>query len=250
VKRLALIFSILSFVIAGARAAEPATAPHPLVWDAMEKTIAVKAGDAVDFEFSVKNQSKQTVTITELRPSCGCTTAEMPATPWVLAPGASGSFRATVDVRGKHGKFSKVIHVNSSGGMQMLGVVVDLPDDPEINRRQGNQAAALANRQAVFQGDCAACHVAPTVGKTGGELFQAACGICHAASPRAAMVPDLLVAREPRDAAYWRKWITEGRDGSLMPGFAQKHGGPLTEAQIESLIEHALKQLPTQPRSP
>lgn len=216
----------------------------------MEKTIVVKAGDAVDFEFAVKNQSAQTVTITELRPSCGCTTAEMPATPWVLAPGASGSFRATVDVRGKHGRFSKVIHVSSSAGIQMLGLVVDLPDDPGENRRQGNQAAALANRQAVFKDDCAACHVAPTVGKTGGDLFYAACGICHAASPRAAMVPDLMVAREPRDAAYWRKWITEGREGSLMPAFAQSHGGPLTEAQVTSLVEYALARLPTQPAKP
>ncbi|HUR56441.1 MAG TPA: c-type cytochrome, partial [Opitutaceae bacterium] len=171
----------------------------------------------------------------------------MPSKPWVLAPGAGGSFRAKVDVRGKHGKFSKVIHVNSSAGMQMLSLVIDLPDDPESNRRQGNQATALANRQAVFHGDCAACHVAPTVGKAGDELFHAACGICHSASPRAAMVPDLMVASAPRDEAYWRKWIAEGREGSLMPAFAQKNGGPLTEAQIESLIAFALQRLPTKP---
>ena len=248
--RLALL-PLLSFVPAGARAAEPARPPHPLVWDAMEKTVTPKPGDgAVEFEFTVTNRSADKVTIAELLPSCGCTTTDMPAKPWVLAPGASGSFRATVDISGKHGKFSKVIHVNSSAGVQMLGLVVNLPDDPEHNRRQGNQAAALANRQAVFKGDCASCHVAPTVGKTGDELFHAACGICHAASPRAAMVPDLMVAAAPRDEAYWRKWIAEGREGSLMPAFAQKHGGPLTEAQIESLIAFALQRLPTAPPKP
>ena len=33
-----------------------------------------------------------------------------------------------------------------------------------------------------------------------------------------------------------------------MPAFAQSQGGPLTDQQIESLIEFALASLPTQPR--
>ena len=37
------------------------------------------------------------VEILELRPSCGCTVAEMPKTPWVLAPGEKSSFRAIAD---------------------------------------------------------------------------------------------------------------------------------------------------------
>jgi mono/diheme cytochrome c family protein len=105
------------------------------------------------------------------------------------------------------------------------------------------------DRQAVFRNDCASCHVAPTVGKQGAELFQAACAICHSAAHRAGMVPDLGIAREPRDAAYWRKWIREGKVGTLMPGFAVAHGGPLTEEQIESLIAFAMKSLPAQPGS-
>ena len=84
--------------------------------------------------------------------------------------------------------------------------------------------------------------------KTGAELFHTACGICHFAAPRASVVPDLLTAREPRDAAFWRKWISEGKEGTLMPAFAQAQGGPLTDQQIESLIEFALASLPTQPR--
>jgi mono/diheme cytochrome c family protein len=79
-------------------------------------------------------------------------------------------------------------------------------------------------------------------------LFRAACEVCHTASHRASMVPDLLVAREHRDASWWRAWITEGKSGSLMPAFAQKNGGPLTEAQIASLVEFALTHLPTEAR--
>ena len=78
-------------------------------------------------------------------------------------------------------------------------------------------------------------------------LFNAACSICHEADPRATMVPDLNVAREKRDAAYWRKWIAEGKEQTLMPAFHEKHGGPLSETQVESLVTFVLKNFPTEP---
>lgn len=238
------------FVFAAfARMAETATATaaHPLAWDAMEKTYDAKPGDEVaEFSFTAKNKGDKAVEILELKPSCGCTVAEMPATPWLLAPGASGTFRATADFKGKVGKFTKSIYVVSSAGTQMLTVHVNIPDTEEA-RRARNQQLAAVDRQAVFRGECATCHVAPTQGKKGGELFAAACGICHTAAHRAELVPDLAMAREPRDAAYWEKWIAEGKAQTLMPAFAQARGGPLNEEQIRSLVEFALKSFPTQP---
>jgi len=240
-----LLLLLLAFRPVSATAQEAEA--HPLVWDAMEKTIELKPGDgAAEFEFAVTNTAKQPVEIIQLRPSCGCTTAEMPRSPWTLAPGEKGSFHATVDVRGKVGDVSKSILVSSTPGAQMLRMIVKIPGTPEAMREQNRQLASL-DRQAVFRGECATCHVAPIAGKTGGELFQAACGICHLAHPRASMVPDLLTAREPRDAAWWRQWIDEGRQGSLMPAFAQNRGGPLAGEQVESLVGFALMNLPTQP---
>jgi hypothetical protein len=67
------------------------------------------------------------------------------------------------------------------------------------------------------------------------------------AEHRASMVPTLLVAREPRDAAFWRKWISEGKEHTLMPAFAKEHGGPLTPEQIESLVEFAVTSFPKVP---
>jgi mono/diheme cytochrome c family protein len=222
---------------------------HPLVWDAMEKTLAVQPenGEA-KFTFRVTNKSGEPVEILQIEPSCGCTVAEMPSTPWILAPGAEGAFTAMVDYRGKHGTFSKTINVHSNGGTQRLTVVVDIQETEE-SRRARNQQLASVDRQGVFRGDCASCHVVPTVGKMGGELFVTACGICHAASPRASMVPDLAIARERRDAAYWERWISEGKERTLMPGFAAKRGGPLTDEQIASLVEYALANLPLEPRT-
>jgi cytochrome c553 len=220
---------------------------HPLEWDAMEKTYEAKPGDEfAEFSFTVQNSSERPVNILELKPSCGCTMAEMPATPWVIAPGSSGSFRARANFKGKQGRFSKTIHVLSSAGTQKLNVHVSIPDTEE-SRRARNQLLASADRQVVFRGECARCHEAPTRGKTGGVLFAAACGICHTPAHRANMVPDLAVVREPRDAAYWLKWIGDGKKRTLMPAFAEQHGGPLTEEQIRSLVEFALKHLPTQP---
>src|SRR5581483_6130270 len=122
------------------------------------------------------------------------------------------------------------------------------PETPETVREANRQLASL-DRQQVFKGECATCHVQPLGNKMGAELFHEACGICHFAERRASMVPELVTAREPRDAAFWRKWITDGKENSLMPAFAKKHGGPLTDEQIESLVAFALEALPTQPRA-
>jgi mono/diheme cytochrome c family protein len=247
-----IMFVALSAALAAAEPPGPsptaaAKPRHPLVWDAMEKTLRPKLGEtSAAFQYTVTNTSDKPVTIDQIRPTCGCTIAEMPRSPWVLAPGETGTFVGTIDLREKEGTLSKALFVNSSAGTQMLGLNVKIPVMDEA-MRQRNQAAAKADRQAVFRGDCAACHARPTVGRSGGELFSAACGVCHLSERRATMVPDLLVAKEHRDAAYWRKWITDGKEGTLMPAWSKEHGGPLSSEQIESLVEFALAALPTDP---
>jgi hypothetical protein len=232
--------------VVGPREGGP-SATHPLVWDAMEKILSPKLGeDILPFQFSVTNSSDKTVTIDQIRPTCGCTIAEMPSSPWILKPGATGTFVGTIDVRGKEGTISKALFVNSSAGTQMLGLTVKIPTLDEEARKR-NQLLAQSDRQAVFRGECAICHVKPAVGRRGGELFTAACGVCHLSEHRASMVPDLLVAKQHRDAAYWRQWIAEGKVGTLMPAWSQSHGGPLAADQVESLVEFALKVLPTDP---
>lgn len=239
-----LAFALVAAAVAVGATSTPA---HPLVWDATEKTLDAKPGDGVaQFSFTVTNHADHAVTIAAVRPSCHCTVVGMPSTPWKLAPGASGSMDVVVDLRGKEGSVTKTLEVDSTEGLQTLFVTVNIPVPDEL-RREENQRLAQANRQAVFRGDCATCHVAPIGTKTGAELFQAACTICHVAPRRASMVPDLLVARDHRDAAFWRKWIGEGKEQTLMPAFAQDHGGPLTPAQIESLVDFAVRNLPTEP---
>lgn len=238
------LLPLLALALAGGRAAPPV---HPLVWDAMEKTVVPRPGEeAAEFAFTVTNKADREIAITEVDPSCGCTVVDLPATPWTLAPGASGTLRATVDFQGKSGRFGKSILVASSAGAQVLKVNVDIPDTPEARRARNLQLARM-DRQAVFRGDCATCHALPAAGKIGAELFQLACGICHAPAHRADIVPDLAVARGPRDAEYWRTWIRDGKPGTLMPAFASEQGGPLTPPQIDSLVAYLLQTYPRQP---
>ena len=108
---------------------------------------------------------------------------------------------------------------------------------------------AKSDRQAVFKGDCASCHVEKGVGKIGQDLFAADCGICHDTPLRAQMVPNLKMPKGPRDQDYWKSWITYGRKGSLMPAFAQSEGGPLTKEQVDSLVDYLFANFPKQPVS-
>ncbi len=225
-------------------------AEHPIVWDAMEKTYDATGGESeITIEFTFRNTSDQPVEIRNIATSCHCTVVRPHPNPWVIAPGASDKIETIVDVRSRRGGLSKRIWVGTSAGEQMLRVHVNLPPPP-AGRREMNLKLAQADRQAVLRGDCASCHVTPALGKTGQDLFVAACVICHTDEiHRANMVPDLHVATVHRDEAYWRKWISEGAPGTLMPAFAKEHGGFLEREEIDALVAHLLATLPTEPVS-
>lgn len=221
-----------------------------LRWDALEKTYRAKPDQPeANVTFTVTNRSGQPVTITAVATSCHCTAAQPPRTPWVIAPGGKDELHVTIDIRGRAGDLTKTVYVYTNVGgdtPDMLLVHVNVPFSPE-EQREANRSLAMVDRQAVLRGDCATCHVAPAVGRTGAELFHKACLICHGAEHRASMVPDLMVAKEKRDAAFWEKTIREGRENTLMPAFAQDRGGSLTDAQIKSLVAYLVANLPSGP---
>jgi len=217
-----------------------------LVWTSPSQTYLAKASDTEHtFTFEVKNTGRQPEVIIDIVPSCGCTVAQLPGKPWVIAPGATGQARATIKFGGRTGRLHKVLDVTSGGEPSVPGrleIVVNIPAevaaDPRMDAaRRQNQASARANRQVVFQGDCASCHVTPGQGKRGADLFQFDCLICHGAERRASMVPDLATLPPHRDPGYWRELISRGKANTLMPAFGKDEGGPLDHDQIESLVE-------------
>ncbi|MBN8247392.1 MAG: DUF1573 domain-containing protein [Verrucomicrobia bacterium] len=214
--------------------------PGVLEFDATAKQVDLTEEERkAAFVFAVTNRSDADVTISFINTSCGCTAGRLPSSPWLLKPGEGGHIDVTMDTTGKMGRVTKTATVVSSAGSYTLTVSANIPTPaPTAMNRSRNLQLAAADRQAVFRGDCAACHVQPTHGKVGRELYEAACGICHEAEHRASMVPDLRNRLRNTDRNYWAKWISDGRVGSLMPAFAGRNGGILTDRQIVSLVDY------------
>lgn len=224
--------------------------PIPLVFEADVLEATVQAGQTnLVFVFRFTNTAPDRVTIERVHASCGCTTPKLPAMPWVVEPGTNGVLEVAFDARGKRGQISKMLYLYTSAGFKALTVRATLPETSLAMSAQRNRnlQLAAADRQAVFKGDCARCHATPGEGRAGRELFQAVCGICHEAEHRAEMVPDLRALRGSPGAEHWRQWITHGKVGTLMPAFSRDEGGPLSQEQIDSLVEYLTSRFPPAP---
>ncbi len=225
-----------------------------LKFDAEAKTVDVTNGtEQAHFTFSVTNISSDVVIINYILGSCHCTVAQLPSQPWKLAPKEVGEFSATMDLAGSppgSSKF-KTLTVNADKGVKVLDVTTRiLPDMSSPADRTNNVKMATADRQAVFKGDCMQCHAETAKDsaghdKMGQELYTAVCGICHESPRRATFVPDLHHLADATSAAFWRTWITGGKPGTLMPAFAKADGGPLSNEQIDSLVNYLGTIIPT-----
>jgi mono/diheme cytochrome c family protein len=194
------------------------------------------------------------VTILNVHPSCGCTTAELPPVPWLLPPGTNSTMRVSVNLAGKNGTLFKTVTISTDRGRMdlMLRITIAPPPPPTpltAQQRAMGVAAAKIDRQAVFRGDCASCHAKNVDGKYGQQLFAQVCAICHEANPRATMVPDLHHLKDQTSQEFWIAWITSGKAGTLMPAFASAQGGPLNQMQIASLAAYLNAIIPPHPQS-
>ncbi len=224
-----------------------ATVPNvpALVFDAETKQYDAAPGEATaPFTFNLTNVWTNEVLIRSVRASCGCTTASLPASPWHLAPGESGQVKAQVKLAGKMGLITKTLTFDTSVGTRVVNLKVNIPPVPaaggslsEMDRKAA-LAKAKADAQAVFKGDCAACHVARGRNTFGQDLYAADCGICHESSHRDSAVPDLHALKQATDLDYWKSIITLGKPHTMMPAFARAQGGPLTNLQITSLATY------------
>lgn len=221
-----------------------------VAWDAESQATNVVAGlDHAEFIFCFTNISSKTITIINVHTSCGCTTAQLPALPWMISPGTHGQIGVHVNLAGKGGTLIKTITVGTDQGTKTLLVKIIMP--PPIapvmteTNRTNNLLISQKDRQAVFSGDCARCHVKTVEGKYGQQLYAPMCGICHEATHRATMVPDLHTLTVATDEVFWRSWISYGRPGSLMPSFAKTENGPLTDMQIASLAAYLKMIIPS-----
>src|SRR5438309_785382 len=81
-----------------------------LVWENQEVEVHPTISDKTAVaHFKYKNTGDQPVKITQVQPSCGCTTAALAKD--VVAPGESGEIVATLNIGGRFGPQTKTIHV-------------------------------------------------------------------------------------------------------------------------------------------
>lgn len=110
----ALFISAISFAQTPATTATEVVkqVPSELKW---EKEVhdfgTLEQGKPATYEFTFTNTTKETVMITAVRPSCGCTAANYTKTP--VKPGEKGMVAATYN-SGAAGVFTKSITVTTS----------------------------------------------------------------------------------------------------------------------------------------
>lgn len=233
-------------------AAQVAMPAGILAWDAEMKEATVGHTQSVaELVFHFTNVSPAEVTISHVGTSCGCTVPRLPAMPWKLPAGTNGVLPVAMSVAGKSGIVFKTLTINTDKGWKMLSVKTTIlpapPAQMTADNRGRNQLLAREDRQMVFKGECASCHAEKAIGKMGKDLYESACGICHEAEHRATMVPDLHALNKETNAEYWKAWVENGKDGTLMPAFSQRMGGPLSDQQISSLVEYLVRAIPSKP---
>ncbi len=89
-------------------------------------------GEMATYTFEFTNTGTDTIRLTNVRASCGCTTPQWDKQ--AIAPGAKGTVVAQYNSRGRVGSFNKNISVYSTGGDVVLyikGVVLAEPEKPK-----------------------------------------------------------------------------------------------------------------------
>ncbi len=107
-----------------------ATGTNALKWDADAKDYTAQPGEiSAPFTFCVTNVSKTEVSIDALRTSCGCTVAQLPATPYKLPPGSNVAIHVAMSLAGKYGRVTKTVSVETSTGGKTLLVHANIPTE-------------------------------------------------------------------------------------------------------------------------
>jgi hypothetical protein len=102
-----------------------------LAWHTLSQTTVVMEGERfAHFTFSFTNISSSNVTILNLDPTCGCTTADLPSAPWKIPAGFSGEIKANVDLTNKTGILTEYIKVITDEGSKNLTLRIDIQPKP------------------------------------------------------------------------------------------------------------------------
>lgn len=188
--------------------------------------------------FKIENSGRKVLVIKDAHSSCGCTVPVIKKS--TLMPGELADLDVIMDTSMKQGKVDKKIEIRSNDPVNPVAVIHVKADVRSPHADLGTDKTAK-----IFTGRCAACHVSKGVGKVGEDLFFADCAMCHGF--RARGVPGVAPSLVPADYhnkefyAYRKQIVSYGSKAHRsMPGFLDKAGGPLTEAEVDSLLQYLL----------
>ncbi|MDQ6953936.1 MAG: DUF1573 domain-containing protein [Mariprofundaceae bacterium] len=194
-----------------------------LVFDPVELDMGnIMEGEEAVATLLIRNNGGDFSQIVTLESSCGCTTLE-PETR-MLAAGAFTLLHVKVDTFGKLGEIRKSITMTDQHGVKSTAWLrMHVQENPH----------GMDDQRSIFDGKCAACHVAPAKGKvTGLEIYTAVCVMCHGEAAKGGYAPSL---HHFDDVDVLSALIANGTGTHRMPGFAQKKGGPLGDKQVDTL---------------
>ena len=99
----------------------------------------IQEGDPAVHEFKFTNEGDQPIIMSNVRASCGCTTPFWTREP--VAPGETGSIKASYNSKGRPGNFHKTITITSNSTtptkvLQIKGTVERTPPTPKYTEEQ------------------------------------------------------------------------------------------------------------------
>ncbi len=180
--------------------------------------------DMVEYDFEFSNAGDGDLLIEKVVATSGNTKAH--ASLARLKPGEKGSITVAIDMRGKKGIFINKVDVYTNDPITpvtALSVKISVKDRIHMAQYKASD---------IFSSDCRTCHVDRGQGKKGWDLFKADCFMCHNAGKNTS-----LSTMSKKQSKYLLKAIRDGVENTLMPGFAGVAGGPLDDADIQSLME-------------
>lgn len=133
----------------------------------------------------------------------------------------------SIDLRGKNGMISKTVQVHSNDPKKpqtALTISLRIKDEFHSKKHKSDK---------IFDKPCSGCHIDSGKNKKGLALFTADCAMCHANNKSASPVQAFKNLPDER----LRSAVEKGTDNSMMPGWSEQRGGPLTKEQIDSLVE-------------
>lgn len=193
----------------------------------------VTEGDIVKHTFKFKNEGAGKVKVMKTETSCGCTTASGALKEY--APGESGEMEVVVDSKGKKGIVVKTVTVtiennDTEKGEISLAMKLEPPPHPKIeNMRNLNAEAA-----------CKSCHLESGEGQSGIFLFHRVCSQCHGKKGVGGfgrVLNDAAWQKTVNDT-HIKKTIQGGLPDKGMPSFVEGVTPPLTDDQIDSLVQY------------